>query len=134
MAFDGRWNAMPGVVQGADLSAASAAFKFVKLTSTTTEQVGLCAATTDQPCGVLQASAAQSAVGEPVTVAYDGVVKVQSDGTVQVGNRVATNASGQATPALTTQYIVGTCIATGGAANAGDLITIMLDCKSPSVR
>src|SRR5262245_47486067 len=111
-----------GAVAGADLSAASTQYKFVKFSTTTSGRVVLCAATTDDPCGVLQAPAPSSALDQPVEVLAVGQTKLQSDGTVTHGGRVMCDANGRATPVLATGYPAGRCVDAAGATVAGSLI------------
>lgn len=123
-----------GAVAGADLSAATVPYKFVKWSTTNTGRVVLCSATTDVPCGVIQGAAPTSALDQPVEVVAIGQTKLQSDGTVQVGNIIGTNASGQATPALSTMYPVGRGGADAAAAGAAGLFSAFVNCTSPTVK
>lgn len=124
MAYDGQQICIPGVIAGADLSAAANQYKFVKWSAART--VVLCAATTDKPCGVLQNTPAS---GMAATVCAIGVTKVQGDADLAFGNSIGTSADGQAaayTAADTTKYIVGQVILDNSA--AGGLATAIIDC------
>lgn len=138
MAYEGQLAVkVIGAVQGADLSAASAAFKFVKFNGTGM-QVVLCAAVTDIPCGVLQASAPNSTVGEPVEVLALGQTKLQSDGSTitQAGQLLGTTASGQARANVagtdTTKYIVGQSGSMSAAPGAGVYFDAFINCLAPT--
>lgn len=120
MAFEGDQILIPGLKSGADLTAVGNQFKFVKLTAAKT--IGLCAATTDKPIGVLQN---RPNTGEAAKVCSIGVTKVQGDADLAYGNSIGTSADGQAaayTASDTTKYIVGEVIednaAAGGYATA----------------
>jgi hypothetical protein len=121
-----------GAVAGADLSAASTIFKFVKFSGTTSSAVVLCAATTDIPCGVLQAPAPTSDTGQPVEVTMLGETKLNDDGTSVASNIVGTNASGQSTPILATMYPVGRIVVASGA--SGAFATAVVNCVAPTVK
>jgi hypothetical protein len=133
MAFEGQQPLkVIGALSGADLSAASTQYKFVKFSTTTSKRVALCAATTDIPCGVLQAPAPTSALDQPLEVVALGETKVLDDGTTQYGQIVGTDGSGRATPALTTMYPVGRIVAAAGSANG--FSTAMVNCIAPTVK
>ena len=125
-----------GAVAGADLSASSTQYKFVKFNGTGI-QVILCSAETDIPCGVLQGPAATANVGEPVEVTALGQTKLQSDGSTitAAGQGICTSASGQAQANVagtgTTKYTVGQTVSTGATPGAGVLIDAMINCMSP---
>lgn len=121
-----------GAVAGADLSAASTQYKFVKFTNTTSFNVSLCAATTDIPCGVLQSPAPTSSTGQPVEVVAVGQTKLQTDGTLGFGNIIMCDASGRGTPALATGYPVGR--SGGNASTAGAYIDAIVNCIAPTVK
>lgn len=126
MAYEGPMTCIPGLVAGADLSAAGNQYKFVKLSAAQT--VVLCAATTDKPIGILQNTPAS---GAAATVACSGVSKVQGDADLAFGNSVGTSADGQAAAyaaADTTKYIVGQVILDNSA--AAGLATIAFDCTN----
>jgi len=126
MAYEGPMTCIPGLVAGADLSAAANQYKFVKLSAAQT--VVLCAAVTDKPIGILQNTPAS---GAAATVACAGVSKVQGDVDLAFGNSVGTSADGQAAvyaAADTTKYIVGQVILDNSA--AGGLATIAFDCTA----
>lgn len=137
MAFEGQQAVkLQGAVAGADLSASSTQYKFVKYNGTD-NQVVLCAATTDIPAGVLQAPAPSSAVGTPVEVLAIGVTKVQISGSLSSGNTIGTDGNGRARSNVagtdTTKYIVGQYMATqGGGTTAGDYGTAVVNCASPA--
>jgi len=131
MAFEGQQAVkLQGAVAGADLSASTTQYKFVKYNGTD-NQVVLCSATTDVPCGVLQAPAPSSATGTPVEVLAVGVTKIQIAGSLSSGNVIATNASGRAQAAVSTQTVAGQYIATqGGGTTAGDYGTMFVNIGS----
>lgn len=133
MSFDGQQPLMiVGATAGADLSASSCQYKFVKFATTTDSTVVLCAATTDIPCGVLQSPAPTSATGQPVSVLAIGQTKLQTDGTVNAGAIAGTNASGLATPVLSTMYPVARAVTT--AAGSGNYIDALVNCVAPTVK
>lgn len=134
MAFEGIQQCIPGLVAGADLSAASAQYKFVKLSADGT--VVLCSALTDKPIGVLQAPTPSSAYPQPVTVCGFGVTKVQADASLTAGDLIGTSADGQAdakTPGAGTEFVVGQVIAVEGGTTAGNYITAFINCANPGV-
>ena len=133
MAYEGQQMTLPGVVSGADLSAASVAFKFVKFS--TAPAVVLCSATTDVPCGVIQAPTPTATTGQPVQVVAVGITKVQGDGSATVGDLIGCDASAQArTNAWTTdktKFIAGVVINRDAAGSAGSLLTAAINCITP---
>lgn len=137
MAFEGQQAVkLQGAVAGADLSASSTQYKFVKYNGTD-NQVVLCAAVTDVPCGVLQGPAPSSATGTPVEVLAVGVTKIQISGSLSSGNLIGPDANGRARNNVpgtdTTKYIAGQYMATqGGGTAAGDYGTAVVNCASPS--
>lgn len=127
MAFNGPQTRIPGLVAGADLTAAQ--YRFVKLSAAKT--VILCAAVTDHPIGVLQNTPDNT---EEATVCAIGVTKVSADAALTAGAAIGTSADGQAaayTVADTTKYIVGHVIA--GTAAAGEIATVFVNCPAARV-
>lgn len=125
MAFE-----IPGIVDGtrpagADLSAASNQFKFVKLNSS--GQIVLVSAVTDKPYGVLQNCPGS---GQAAEVMISGVSKVQADADLAIGNQVGPSADGQAAAYVpgtdTTKYIVGEVLTANTA--AGGIVSIQFNC------
>ena len=116
-------------VAGADLSAATNKFKFVKLDSTV-NQVVLCAAVTDVPIGVLQNTPAS---GGMATVMMIGRSKVRADAAVAVGAQIGTSADGEGVTYVagtdTTKYIVGQ--ARTACSNAGEYFEAYINCLDP---
>ncbi len=133
MAYEGFQLCIPGLVAGADLSAASVQFKFVKLNAD--HQVILCSGTTDIPIGVLQAPTPTSATGQAVTVCAFGLTKVQVGESMVAGDLLATNGSGLGVDAEagtdTTIYIVGQVIDVSGGTSSGNYVTAVVNCCSP---
>ena len=119
-----------GLIAGAGLTAATVQYRFVKISADNT--VVLVAATTDIPCGVLQAPV--QATGDPVEVIYIGETMLQADASTTAGNVVATSADGQAQAAVAAQYPVGLVINVAGATTAGNLITALIDCAAPTIK
>jgi hypothetical protein len=124
---------LAGAVAGTGLTATTVANKFVKLSADNT--VVLCSAATDVPIGVLQAPAI--ATGDAVEVVVIGETQVQADAALTAGQLIGTSADGQAahyTPgSSTTNYIVGAVVsAEGGASNAGNLVTAVINCATPA--
>lgn len=129
MAYEGPMLCIPGLKSGADLSASTNQYKFVKLTAART--IGLCAAVTDKPIGILQNTPGS---GEEATVACMGVSKVQGDANLAVGDSVGTSSDGQAaayTVADTTKYIVGQVVLDNSA--AAGIATIAFNCVNSRV-
>lgn len=118
-----------GLIAGAGLTVATCQYKFVKISADNT--VVLCAATTDIPCGVIQAPVV--ATGDPVEVVYGGETLVQADASVTAGQPVATSSDGQCQTAVAAQYVVGVAVNVAGATTAGTLITIVVNCANPTV-
>jgi hypothetical protein len=128
MAYEGPQICIPGLVAGADLSAAGSQYKFVKISAAKT--VVLCNGATDVPCGVLQN---RPASGAAATVCAIGVTKVQGDADLAAGNLIGTSADGQADAKTagtdTTEYVVGIVIEDNTA--AGGYATAIINCASP---
>ena len=101
-------------------------FHYVKFTAATNDEVELCSAATDIPCGILQNA---PNTGEPAEVMHIGISKVRvgAGGAIAAGNLVGTDAAGHCDPKIAgvdvTEYIVGQCIE-GAAANAIGTVTI----------
>lgn len=119
-----------GLIAGAGLTASTAQYRMVKISADNT--VVLCAATTDVPCGVLQEPAV--ATGDPVDVVYGGETMLQAGASIAAGAPIATNASGQAQTAVSTQYPVGQAVNVAGATTAGTLITAVVNFANPIVK
>ena len=119
-----------GVIGGTGCTAATAQYRFVKFSADNT--VVPCAATTDIPCGVLQAPCV--AVGDPVEVTYGGETLLQADTTVTAGGALSTSADGQAAAAVAGAYTVGTAVNVAGATTAGTLITAVVSCAAPILK
>lgn len=64
---------------------------------------------------------AAAGAGEAITVAYDGRVMVEAEGTIAKGGAVATDASGKAVAAALGNIILGTALE---AAADGQIITV----------
>lgn len=131
MSFEGQMPVkLSGAVAGADLSASTNQYKFVKFSADNT--VVLCAAATDIPCGVLQAPAAN---GDAVDVVCVGETQVQADASLTAGQLIGTSSDGQADRKIpstdTTEYIVGQVVNVGGGTTAGNWITAVVNCASP---
>lgn len=127
MAFNGPQTRIPGLVAGADLTAAQ--YHFVKLSAANT--VVICAAVTDHPIGVLQNDPGDT---EEATVCAIGVTKVSSDAALVAGAAIGTSADGQAvtyTVADTTKYIVGHVLT--ATANAAEIATVFVNCPAARV-
>ena len=119
-----------GLVAGAGLTASTVQYRFVKISADNT--VVLCAATTDVPCGVIQAPV--QATGDPVEVVYEGETMLQADASITAGNVISTSADGQAQAAVTAQYIAGLAINIAGATTAGTLVTAVVSCAKPVLK
>lgn len=119
-----------GVIGGTGCTAATAQYRFVKFSADNT--VVPCAATTDIPCGVLQAPVA--AVGEPAEVVFGGESLLQAGGSVTAGAAISTTATGQAQTAVSTQYPVAVAVNVAGATTAGTLITAVVQCVPAIVK
>lgn len=119
------------LIAGADLS--SDQYKLVKVDSTT-RQVILCSATTDRPLGVLLNAPTS---GQGAEVAVSGIMKVQTDGSVAIGNLVGPDADGLAqgkgpvatdgagSGAITWGYAAGVALETDTGANT--YVEILID-------
>lgn len=121
-----------GAIAGAGCTAATAQYRFVKLSADLT--VVPCTATTDVPIGVLQAPV--PATGDPADVLVSGQTMLQADASITIGSTtglIATSADGQAQTAVATQYVAGQAVSIAGATTAGTLITAMIDCAAPTV-
>lgn len=124
MAYDGQQITIPGLLAGADLSAATNQFKFVKLTAAKT--IDVCDDPTDLPIGVLQNRPNLNEAAEVVGI---GVTKIQGDADLAYGDEIGTSTDGQAaayTAANTTYFIVGRIIE--DQTTAGGLATALISC------
>lgn len=127
MAYEGPQICIPGLVAGADYSAAANQYLFVKMSAAKT--VVICTGTTDKPIGVLQNTPAS---GSAAIVCCIGVTKVQGDVDLAFGDSIGTSADGQAGAYVagtdTTKYIVGVVIDDNSA--AAGLATAVINCAS----
>lgn len=127
MAYEGQQIHIPGLVAGADYSAAANQYKFVKLSANKT--VVLCTGVTDKPVGVLQN---RPLSGGAAVVCAVGVTKVRGDADLGFGDLIGTAADGEAAAYAagtdTTKYIVGQVIEDNGA--AGGYATAVVNCAS----
>lgn len=111
---------------GADLSAATAQHKAVKLD--TNGNVVAIAAITDIPFGILYDTAAS---GRVVPVAVRGIVKAIAGANIAAGAPVAVKADGTLQTAATTQYVLGTART---AAVAGDVFPVHISTAAASIK
>lgn len=111
------------VPAGADLSTSQ--YKFVKLN--TSGQAIAIAAITDTPLGILQNKPLS---GEMATVLVYGISKAQADVALTAADPVATSIDGQASNTGASARRVGQVIK--GAAAAGNLATVLIDCANLS--
>lgn len=129
MAFQSPGKMIPGLVAGADLSAAAAQFTFVKISASGT--VVQCSAVTDRPIGILQN---RPASGEAAQVMADGVSKVRANADLAAGDQIGTHSNGRAAAYApgtdTTKYIVGQVIQIDASDNDGALVTAAFNCLS----
>lgn len=117
---------LPILVKGykaaSDLSAKQ--FFFVKFTGD--QQVDLCAAVTDVPCGILQNKPTSGRTAEVLRI---GISKVVAGGTLAAGDLVGTDGAGKAvkyTPGTdTTKYVAGSAEEAGAAA---EISTVCINC------
>jgi len=121
---------LPGLVAGSGLTAATAQFKFVRLTGERT--VTLVSNVNQAPIGVLQEPVL--ATGDPVTVMARGLTKVQlAAGSPSAGGIIGADGNGQAAvlsiPAAGS-YQCGVLIeaAAGAAVAAGVIGTALINC------
>jgi hypothetical protein len=130
--YEGAQKKLVGCVAGSGLTATTVQYRFVKISADNT--VVLCAATTDVPCGVIQAPVA--ATGDPVEVVYEGQTLLQADTSITISGAtglIGTSGDGQATVAVATMYVAGQAISIAGATTAGTLIGALISCGSPTV-
>jgi hypothetical protein len=118
---------IPGLLAGADLSANQ--FKFVKAGASEGLVVAIAAAT-DRPIGVQLDK--PSAAGKVIEVASMEITEVIAGAAVAYGAEVQTNAAGQAITAVATGFVVGRALQ--AAANAGDRISVALNCWNPPLK
>jgi hypothetical protein len=120
MAFSDIKGTIPGLLAGADLSAAQ--FRVVKLASTAGEVV-LATANTDNAVGILQNN---PTAGEAAEVAYLGISKAIASADVTAGEFVTANSTGQVTNINSTagSTIVGQALE--ASAVAGSIISVRL--------
>lgn len=105
---------------GGDLSAGQ--FRFVVVAAD--GQVDLVSSAGGDADGVLQND--PSAAGRAAEVAYAGRVKVVAGGTVAAGDKVQSDASGEAITAAMGDHVLGKCLVGG---DAGELIEVLLISK-----
>lgn len=121
MSVEGVIKSIPGLTAGANMSV-TGQYLFVKLAGN--NSVVPCAATTDCPVGVLRNAPQLNAEAD---VAFSGVVKLTAGGAIAAGNRVGTNAAGQAVALVegtnTTDYVAGQALVS---AVAGDIFEVLL--------
>lgn len=130
--YEGAQKKLVGVIAGSGLTASTVQYRFVKISADNT--VVLCAATTDIPCGVIQAPV--TTTGEPVDVVYEGQTLLQADASITIGSTtglLATSGDGQAQSAVAAQYCAGQAISIAGATTSGTLIVAVVNCASPTV-
>ena len=120
MAFEGLQVKYPGLLAGADLSAAGTQYKFVKLNSS--GAVVLCSVAGERAHGVLQDTPAN---GAPANVSGPGITKVRAGGSITAGNYLTADPSGFAitAAALSTHSINGIALEAAGA--SGQLISML---------
>lgn len=119
---------LSGLVASADLRTHQ--FKFVKLYSTA-GQVAAIAAATDLPIGVLQN---KPNTGEACEIVCIGKTKLQADAALAtIGTQIGTSADGQADAKVNgtdpTEYVLGQTLS--AAANAGEIISAVINCVNP---
>ncbi len=120
MATGGEYNTIPGLVAGADLSAAQ--FKVVKAASTGGAVV-VGSAATDKCLGVLQNNPKN---GEAAEVAFLGVCKALAEASVTYGARVTSSSTGRVKVTTTANdTVIGHSLGTAST-SAGDLIPVLL--------
>ncbi len=128
MANAGTQIKLQGCTAGADYSATTNQYKFVKLSAART--VVLCAAATDRPIGVLQNTPKS---GMPAEVVMVGETKVWAAAATVFNSEIGTDSGGLAAIYVpgtgTTNYICGTTIDSSAA--AGGLNTAVINCISP---
>ncbi len=116
----------------ADADLSGKQFYFVKMTANPRE-VGVCAAATDRPIGVLQNK--PDAVGKAAEVMVIGRSKVSSDAALNEGDAIGPSGDGQAiakdqtTSGDTTEMVGGTVVAASGA--AGEMAEAVIQCAVP---
>ncbi len=115
----GKYLGIPGLVAGADLSAAQ--YKCVKLASTAGEVIASAAAT-DTTIGILQNDPAD---GEPADVAHSGSCLAVAEASVSRADLLASNSTGQVQATTSANNkLIG--VAIEASTNAGELILIAL--------
>lgn len=116
----------------ADADLSGKQFYFVKLTANVRE-VGVCAAATDRPIGVLQNK--PDAAGKDAEVMVIGRTKVSSDAALNEGDAIGPSADGQAvaktltTGGDSTHYVGGVVVAASGA--AAEMAEALIQCAVP---
>lgn len=133
MSFEGQMPLkLSGAKAGAGLTSSTIQYTFVKMSADQT--VVPCTAATDKPIGVIQAPVA--ATGDPVDVVVVGETQIQADASLSAGDLIGTSADGQADAKIpgtdTTEYIVGSVVNVAGGTTAGNWITAVVNCASPS--
>lgn len=117
---------IPGLLAGADLSTNQ--FRFVKAGATEGQVVAI-AAVTDVPIGVQLDK--PSAAARLVEVESFGICRCIAGATLTYGQRVQTDSQGRAIPAAATGFPVAICLT--GTVNAGEHVTLAVNCFSPTV-
>ncbi len=101
---------------GADLSAGQ--YKFVQVA--TDGQVDLVGSAGADAIGVLQNK--PDAAGRAAKVGFSGISKVTLGGTVAMGAKVQSDASGDAILAASGDHVLGTCIKGGAVGEVGEVL------------
>lgn len=119
MATSSAYMTIPGLIAGADLSAAQ--YKCVKLASTANEVV-LAVLPADKSIGILLNDPAD---GEEALVAYSGVIKALAEASVTIGALVAASTTSRVKVTTTANDgIVGRAIT--ASSTAGDMVSVMV--------
>lgn len=122
---------LPGAVAGADLSAASAQYKWVKLGGSSSTLGGrpviLCNGTTDEPIGILWEGNQQGFPVKVVMCAEASPLQGGAAAALAVGDHVGTDASGQGVKVQasdTTVYAPARCIKANTAHGGLAVVTV----------
>ena len=97
-------------IAGADLSAVGTKYKLVKASTSADGAMVLCSTLGEAALGVLQDSPASGKAG---AVAIHGKCKVQLGATIARGVQFSVDATGRATTALTTHFVLGVILQSG---------------------
>jgi hypothetical protein len=114
------WDSVPGLVAGA--SFAGMKYRFAKLSNAGAFNVVPCSVLGEAAIGVAYDDVPN--VGESITIANEGVVKVVASAIIAVAANISTAADGRAVTSATGNMVLGKALT--AATTIGDIISVQL--------